>query len=92
MGREDVKRILTDIVVPGWLAEHGRTVELHITEDALEHLADIGYSRELGARELHRVFEENVLTKVAELLASSEKATFTAALANGGIQVRREDT
>jgi ATP-dependent Clp protease ATP-binding subunit ClpC len=50
----------------------GQNVELEFTDDLIEHLADIGYKPEFGARELKRVIQDEVENKLARELLSGE--------------------
>ena len=44
-------------------------IRLEVDDEALDHLAERGYSATYGARALRRYIEENVTTKIAEILA-----------------------
>lgn len=44
-------------------------VGLSVAEDALEHLAELGYSETYGARAIRRMLENELVAPVAELLA-----------------------
>lgn len=68
---KDVRRILTEVTLPNWLeANRDAGVELSLTDEAIEHLATSGYSKELGARELHRVVETELLPLVSDRIAA----------------------
>ncbi|MFB6226320.1 MAG: AAA family ATPase [Candidatus Paceibacteria bacterium] len=50
----------------------GQDVEIEFTENIIEHLADIGYKPEFGARELNRVIRDEVQNDLAKKLLSGD--------------------
>ncbi len=88
--RDQVAHIIRDITLPGWIAAHkDQGIHLEVTEEALAHLASLGYSADLGARELHRVVETELLARVPVALGAAERGHLLATLEDGRISVRR---
>jgi ATP-dependent Clp protease ATP-binding subunit ClpC len=89
--REDVRRIVEEVMLPAWLSHRERSdIQLEITDEALELIAVAGYSKEFGARELHRVFEDLVLVKLVDMLAPGEEAALVVLVEDGNISVERK--
>ena len=64
--RVDVRRILTEVTLPRWHSDRQDSgIELVLEDAAIDHLVAGGFSKELGARELHRVVESDLLPLVA---------------------------
>jgi ATP-dependent Clp protease ATP-binding subunit ClpA len=88
---EDVKRILREVTIPGWIEKNReKGIELELTDAAANHLAKAGYSRDLGARELNRVVEQQLLVKVADQVDKGYRGQLVAAIDDGNLVVRPE--
>lgn len=74
LSRENVKEIVTIQfkAIKTNLAEQG--VELNITDEALDWLAQLGYDPQFGARPLKRVLQKRILNELSkEILAGNIK-------------------
>jgi ATP-dependent Clp protease ATP-binding subunit ClpB len=52
-----------------------RNVKLHIADDALAHIAEIGYSSEFGARPLKRAVQNYITVPISQFLLKNPAAT-----------------
>jgi ATP-dependent Clp protease ATP-binding subunit ClpA len=70
LNREDARQILQDIIITGnnenLQREYG--IRLEFSPDAMDNILDQGFSREFGARNLHRAFRGMVLVPLAALV------------------------
>lgn len=88
----DVRRIVSEVLLPRWLGERAKQgVRLQVTDEALDRIAAAGYSRELGARELERVVEEELLGPAMSAMASANGSALVAAVEDGEIAITVEE-
>ncbi|MGD9938335.1 MAG: AAA family ATPase [Clostridia bacterium] len=70
LNREDARRILQDIIIAGnnenLLREYG--ISLDFSPEAMDSILDQGFSREFGARNLHRAFRGMVSVPLAAVV------------------------
>ena len=68
LGREEVKKIVQ--MQLNQLAAHlkDRNIELLVAKDALEHLANVGFDPQFGARPVKRVIQKQVLNVLSKQL------------------------
>jgi ATP-dependent Clp protease ATP-binding subunit ClpC len=98
LDRTDVKQIIRDVILPRWQEEQRASgIELAITDGVFDRLADLGYSREFGARELLRVVETRLLVPLATAMTAQVhgnygvQGKYRAALNRSEIIVQREE-
>ena len=83
---EHVKRILTEVTIPNWLeANEEAGVDLSLSDEAVDHLVGAGYSKELGARELHRAVETQLLPLVADRIAEGFRGRLAVTVRDGAL-------
>lgn len=66
-------------------------IELTVSQDAKDKLANLGYSRVFGARPLRRVIQEQLEDKIADFILDQPNANkLTATIENGELKVSSE--
>lgn len=71
-------------------AANGKTLSLHVDDDALEYLCKNGYSSDLGARPLNRLIQQEILNRLAVLLLKGQikdKETARVTLGEKGLEI-----
>ncbi len=92
LGQDDVERIVREVVLPGWLeTQRANGLELEVDGDVVALLARRGYSDELGAREVHRVVEDELLGPVSRIAPAGSPCRLRASLHADEVVVSRED-
>lgn len=87
----DMKRIIDEVLLPNWIASRASMgLRLRVDADVVEHLAERGCSRELGARELERVVEAELLTPVMNAHREAGDGPLTASMSGDEVIVRRD--
>jgi ATP-dependent Clp protease ATP-binding subunit ClpA len=91
LGRDDVVRIVRDITIKGWNERNASSgIHLDVSEAALEHLAASGYNEAMGARELQRVVERDVLNQIPNVVRAGERADLWADVEDGRIALHQK--
>ncbi len=89
---EDIRRIVGEVMVPKWLRGREKDgLRLRVSDAALDLLATHGCSRELGARELERVVEYELLAPVLDAFEGPDGLPLVAEVEGGKVIVRTEN-
>lgn len=70
---ETVKQIITQKILPALnnrLLPRG--IQVLLTEDAVNYLVNIGYKEAFGAREMQRVFDQNISEQLSHMILKGE--------------------
>lgn len=69
---EDIRLILRNAMVDLAKRLREKDISLRVYEKAYEHIADAGYNRQFGARELKRAVDRLVITPISEMVLRNE--------------------
>ena len=69
---EDIREILKQSIYSLRLRLREKGLDVHVYQQAYEHLANMGYSPEYGARELRRVVERLVVNPISSLILQEQ--------------------
>lgn len=85
LGRDTVKQIIALKILPDLnnrLIPKGVTVEL--SDEALNFLLQKGYSESFGAREMQRIFDQNITEPLSQMILKGNKGSGQKVLVNAG--------
>jgi len=70
---ETVKQIITQKILPALNNRLiSRGIQVLLSEDAVKYLMDIGYKEAFGAREMQRVFDQNISEQLSHMILNGE--------------------